>query len=313
MKKLVLEGKSVLRLIDTKPPVPRKGEEIVTVELAGIGGSEYLAFKNPGIRNLPNAMGHGIVGTTDSGRRVAINPLLSCGQCENCNSELPQLCEKWKMIGVHCDGGFSQQLTIASNALITLPDSLSWQKASFIEPFANSINAVELSAANEDSSVAVVGAGSLGLGVIAACSGLGCRKIVVFEPSKSRSLAAKYLGATKVEKTSAMSYDLVFDTVGTEVSRQVAVNITRSRGTCILMGFAEAGIELDCRSFIRSQKQMIGAFAYSTNQFRRAVTLAEKIREDWVTNLQFVDVQGQLEDFLAGDFSTIKAVLRPNL
>jgi NADPH:quinone reductase-like Zn-dependent oxidoreductase len=57
-------------------PTPLDNQTIVTVVAAGIGGSEYLGFHNPGIRPLPNVMGHGIVGVIASGERVAVSRFL---------------------------------------------------------------------------------------------------------------------------------------------------------------------------------------------------------------------------------------------
>ena len=84
-------------------------EVVIDVAVAGIGGSEYLGYNNPGIRTLPNIMGHGFAGTTAEGRRVAVNPLRSCGTCAYCRQGLGQLCDDWHLIGVQSDGGFAQQ------------------------------------------------------------------------------------------------------------------------------------------------------------------------------------------------------------
>jgi len=313
VKKLVLEKKETLTLVELALPEPDADHEIVEVELAGIGGSEYLGFRNPGIRVLPNAMAHGIVGTTLDGRRVAVNPLQSCGQCACCSQDLPQLCDNWSMIGVHSDGGFAQQLAVPSSSLVELPASLCWEKAAFIEPFANSVNALDVSDASGDSTVAIIGAGGLGLGLVAACVDVGCREIVISDPSTIRVKAARYLGATSLLKSSSDdTFDLVFDTVGTVSSRACAVAATKRMGTCILLGFGEPQIELDGGALIRAQKRIIGAFAYSMSQFKRAIELAKRCNPEWVESLAFSEVQAQLQKFVADDFSIVKAALRPN-
>jgi len=312
MQKLVLEKKGSLALVDEAVPEPGSNEEIVCVELAGIGGSEYLGFANPGIRQLPNAMAHGIVGTTVEGRRVAVYPISGCGQCSWCSTSLPQLCDHWNMIGVHSDGGFSQQIAVPGASLIELPESLCWERAAFIEPFANSINAVDVANVSDDSSVAIIGAGGLGLGLVAACTEIGCKEIFISDPSTSRTRAAEYLGAESIQSTSTDEFDFVFDTVGTSSSRAKSLEVTKKMGTCVLLGFAEPQMELQSGSLIRTQKHIIGAFAFSMDQFKRAVVLAERSKANWVKNLTFSEVQIQLEKFLSGDFTTVKAVLRPH-
>lgn len=312
MRKLVLEKPGVLSVVETDPPRVDVGETRVIVEVAGLGGSEYLGLRNPGIRKLPNAMAHGITGLSEADHRVAVYPLTSCGNCAWCRKGQLQLCEQWQMIGVHRDGGFCQQLSIKDQCLVPIPDSLSWEQSSFIEPFANSVNAVELSNATSDSTIAVLGVGGLGLGVVAACTGLGCSLVSVIDPSGPRIQAAVSLGAVQDDALNASTFDIVFDTVGTVESTKQALTLTNNTGTCVLLGFGEPQLDIDRGSFIRSQKRMIGSFAYSKEQFIRAVTLAEKSRSDWVTNLTFDEVLGQLQNFVAGNFETIKAVLRPN-
>ena len=312
MKKLVLEGVNTLVVRDGATPVPTESEETVQVEIAGLGGSEYLALANPGIRCLPNAMAHGIVGRASSGRRVAVYPLMGCEQCDYCLSGMVQLCNEWSMIGVHSDGGFSQQLALPKNSLIDIPSSLSWEQSAFIEPFANSVNAVEIAGVTQDTSVGVIGLGGLGLGAVAACSKLGCDIIHSVDPSRSRTRAAQELGSQCLEYLEEGAFDVVFDTVGTKESRATALRATRKLGCCVLLGFSSPKYEFEASAFIRSQKRMIGSFAFSKDQFVSAILLAGMTKSKWVKSLSFDEVMGQLQDFSRGEFEVIKAVLRPN-
>jgi (R,R)-butanediol dehydrogenase/meso-butanediol dehydrogenase/diacetyl reductase len=78
-----------------------------------------------------------------------------------------QLCDEWTLIGVHSDGGFAQKVAVPRESLIELSPELSWEQSAFIEPFANSINAWEISEAQSHNTIAIVGVGSLGLGLVA--------------------------------------------------------------------------------------------------------------------------------------------------
>jgi (R,R)-butanediol dehydrogenase/meso-butanediol dehydrogenase/diacetyl reductase len=167
LKALVLKGKRKLFLEDISTPVVKDGEVLVDVVVAGIGGSEYLGFNHPGIRPLPHIMGHSITGVTINGMRVAIYPLQGCGKCVQCKTKMVQLCDEWTLIGVHSDGGFAQKVAVPRESLIELSPELSWEQSAFIEPFANSINAWEISEAQSHNTIAIVGVGSLGLGLVA--------------------------------------------------------------------------------------------------------------------------------------------------
>ena len=312
MKALVLEDRRALNLREIDAPVVGPGETLVRVEIAGIGGSEYLGFANPGIRPLPNIMGHSIAGMDPDGRRVAVNPLRGCGVCAACSADLVQLCGTWSLIGVQSDGGFAQAVAVPPDSLIALPDDLQWEQVAFLEPFANSVNAWEISGAGSSDRIAVVGAGGLGLGLTACASEAGCETLAVFDLSPTRLQAARDLGASYVGRSLVGRYDVVFDTVGSADTRQAALEATRSGGHCIFLGFASALTEIDISAVIRQQKRLSGAFVYSARQFSRALDLARLCRPDWVRNLTFDGVAPLLEGYLSGDFSVVRAALRPN-
>ena len=312
MKALVLEGSRALRLREIEAPEARPGEALVRVEAAGIGGSEYLGFANPGIRPLPNIMGHSIAGITPDGRRVTVNPLRGCGACAACSADLAQLCDSWSLIGVQSDGGFAQVVSVPFESLVELPEDLSWEQVAFVEPFANSVNAWEISGAGPSDRIAVIGAGGLGLGLTACAAEAGCETIAVCDLSPTRLQAAHDLSASDVGHALAGRYDVVFDTVGSADTRQMALEATCSGGHCVFLGFASALTEIDISSVIRQQKRLSGAFVYSARQFSRALGLARLCRRDWVRNLSFEGAAPLLEGYLAGDFSVVRAALRPN-
>ena len=285
---------------------------MITVEITGIGGSEYLGLANPGSRPLPSAMGHGICGTMEDGSRVAIFPLFSCESCVYCANDKRQLCDDWKLIGVQSNGGFQQKLSVPKSSVVHLPATLSWEQAVFIEPFANSINAWNLSSPNLTDKIAVIGAGSLGLGLVACARQEGKMSVSVAEPSTTRREAARELGASFCEEKLSGEFDIVFDTVGSEVARNAAIELTKKSGKCVFLGFAAPSQPVNFAELIRHQKQLIGSFAYSKEQFELAVNLVHHCNGKWVKNVGFSDVQLGLEKFLEGDFSVIKLALRPN-
>ena len=304
LKALLLEGERRLSLADIDTPGTAADEVLIDVEVAGIGGSEYLAYNNPGMRSLPNVMGHGIAGTDPGGRRVAVFPLQSCGNCDDCLRGECQLCDDWALIGVQSDGGFAQKVVVPAKALVELPDHLGWEQAAFVEPFANAVNAWERSGADRDTRVAIVGAGGLGMGLVACAAESGCVAVAVSDLSSNRLRAAADLGASAAETHLAGPYDIVFDTVGSAAARQTAVALTRKGGTCVLLGFASPVLEVDAGELIRSQKRIVGSFVYSKQQFVRAIGLAARCSADWVTNLSFSEVEPLLAGYLDGDFST---------
>jgi len=310
LKALILEDKRILRILELDTPILKDGEVLVDVEVAGIGGSEYLGFNDPGIRSLPNIMGHGITGLTSDGRRVAVNPLQGCSKCAQCTEGLIQLCDSWSLIGVHSNGGFAQQVSVPEDSLYELLDLTTWEQSAFIEPFANSINAWELSKAEVNHTVAIIGAGGLGMGLVACVAGIGCKVIEVSDISESRRLAAKTLGATKAVESLEGEFDVVFDTVGSIEARKMAIQLTKKNGKCIFLGFAAQVHEVNFSELIRQQKHFIGSFVYSKQQFKKAIELAQCTQNEWVKNLSFYEVEPQLRKYLEGAIGAIPKLIQ---
>ncbi len=313
MRALVLEGAGRLVPKEVDAPLPAKDEEIIEVEITGIGGSETLALDNPGLRPLPSIMGHGVCGTTGDGRRVAVFPLSGCRRCAYCQDDQAQLCNDWRMIGVHSDGGFAEQLAVPSNSLVELPPDLSWEQASFVEPFANALNAWERAAPDSGQSVAVVGLGAIGFGLLATAQARGVVDVSACDLSAARRSAAEALGANQLTDQLEGRYDVVFDTVGTESTRDLSIRLTKKNGICVFLGFATRTQPVDFVSLIREQKTLVGSFAFSREQFARAMPLAACCWDDWVRNLAMNDVEAELRRFASGDYSSVRSVLRPTL
>ncbi|PCM46098.1 zinc-dependent alcohol dehydrogenase [Marinobacter sp. ANT_B65] len=311
MRALLLKGPHKFGLENVAPPQPSQGEVIIDVEVTGLGGSEVAALQNPGLRPLPNIMGHGLCGVTTAGQRIAVFPLSGCGDCLYCNQGQSQLCNDWNLIGVQRPGGFAEQVSVPESALVHLPASLSWEQASFIEPFANAVNAWERSQPKPTDSVLIVGAGLLGLGLTAMARDQGCGSVFVSDLSPNRLEAALSLGACEVARTFGREFDIVFDTVGTEVARTECINRTKKNGKSVFLGFASQSLSVDFTRMIREQKTFIGSFVFSREQFAKAMELVQGCSSKWVRNVSFSEVEAELMAYENGDFEPIKSVLRP--
>ena len=313
MKALLLKGPGRLDQENFTLPKPGPNEAVIEVEITGLGGSETAALQNPGFRSLPSIMGHGICGVNKEGQRVAIFPLSGCQSCSYCSDSQPQLCNDWKLIGVQRYGGLAEQVIVPEDAVFELPPSLSWEQASFIEPFANAANAWERAQPKPTDSVLIVGAGSVGLGLTAMAWDQGNRTVFVTDLSTSRQAAASELGACRAALSFEGEFDVVFDTVGSEATRSSCINQTRKNGTCVFLGFASQFLDIDVSRIIREQKTLIGSFVFSRDQFKKAMQLARHCRSEWVHNVSWDEVADELVAYARGDFAPVKSAFRPSI
>src|SRR5215213_4965242 len=101
MRALVFTKPGTVELLDAPDPEPAAGEVLVKVRAVGICGSELHGIRSAGFRRPPLIMGHEFAGSTADGRRVTVNPLLSCGVCDLCLMGRDHLCRERAILGIH--------------------------------------------------------------------------------------------------------------------------------------------------------------------------------------------------------------------
>jgi len=308
MRALVFTGPGVVELRDEPAPSPAADEELVTVRASGICGSELHGFRAAGFRVPPLIMGHEFVGTTAEGRRVAVNPLSACGSCDLCLRGRPQLCRNRSLLGIHRPGGFAEQVAVPRSALHTLPGALPFTAAALIEPLANAVHAWSLLPEAAERAV-VLGAGPIGLlcAMVARSRGVEAE---VTDPSASRRAAAERLSLRAVALPSG-EYDAAIDAVGLPATRQATVDHTRPGGTAVWIGLAQDNASLTGNSVVRGERMIRGSFAYTPDEFARAVALASELDLDWTTEVPFARSAEVFYSLADGNTEILKAVIVP--
>ncbi|MGH3510308.1 MAG: alcohol dehydrogenase catalytic domain-containing protein [Nocardioidaceae bacterium] len=308
MRALVFVSPGRVEMRDEPDPVAVDGEEVVTVHASGICGSELHGFRHTGMRVPPLIMGHEFVGTTTSGRRVAVNPLLTCGECDLCIAGRPQVCRRRGLIGVNRAGGFAETVAVPKTSLLPLPDVLPWSAAALVEPLANAVHAWSLLPA-EPERLAVVGAGPIGLlcGLLAQARGAD---VTLSEPSYHRRKVAGDLGLNVTEELTE-EYDAVVDAVGLPVTRRASIDWTRPGGTTVWIGLAQDDVELSGNGLVRDEKTIRGSFAYTPAEFAEALALAPGLDLSWTTDVPLTDAATIFYGLAEGRTDVVKAVLVP--
>ncbi|WP_308467244.1 alcohol dehydrogenase catalytic domain-containing protein [Rathayibacter soli] len=309
MKALVFTEAGVVKLLERQEPVVGADETLVAVRSSAICGSELHGFQSVGFRTPPLIMGHEFAGTTPDGRRVVINPLLSCGHCERCLSGQPELCSARALVGVNRDGGFAERVTVPTSSLRDLPDTVRWSEAALIEPVANAVHAVAHVGADARR-VGVIGAGTIGL-VCALVARAGGAEVEIADVAEHRRSVAAGLGFGATAELEGR-FDGVIDAVGLPLSRQAAVDRCRSGGTAVWIGLAADAVELSGNALVRSEKKIVGSFAYSREEFDHAIELAASLDLSWGTAVPLSSSEDVFYALASGDTSMVKAVIVPD-
>jgi (R,R)-butanediol dehydrogenase / meso-butanediol dehydrogenase / diacetyl reductase len=270
---------------------PRQADDevIVVPEAAGICGSEIEGYLGRmANRTPPLVMGHEFAGRVLagkgaggewSGRRVAVNPLLSCRACARCLAGERNLCAQRRLIGVHVAGGFAERVAVPAANLVALPDGLDARTGALVEPLANAVHAVGLARRLVATEVAVVlGAGTIGLFALHAARAAGIADVRVVEPYEARRATALASGARAAHANAAdlareRRADLVIDAVGATATRRAALDVVRPGGAVVLLGLHEDESALPFHRVVRDQVALQGSFAYTDADFGAALDL----------------------------------------
>jgi len=311
VKALVFTGPGVVEVLDVADVTAGQGEVIVHVDRAGICGSELHGIATPGFRVPPLVMGHEFVGRTSEGRRVAVNPLTSCGACDRCIAGRTQLCRRRSLLGVHRAGGFAEHVVVPVSSLHDLPDGLDLDRAALIEPVANAVHAWALAGSPRGQRVGIIGCGPIGLACLEVALFEGASSIDCADLSVERRAVATAIGAPVVGEHLEGEFDVVFDAVGVGATRHASIERLVPGGTAVWLGLASADAGFDAAHAVRFEKSVKGSFAYTDAEFARAVALAPDLDLSWSTTFRLDEGATIFNELMNGATTPIKALLRP--
>jgi alcohol dehydrogenase len=310
MHALVFTMPGVMEVQHVSRPRAADGEVLVSVRAAGICGSELHGFRAAGFRAPPLIMGHELAGETADGRRVVVNPLISCGTCDLCGRGRPQLCRTRQLVGVHRDGGFAEQVAVPETAVHELPAGMSWESAVLAEPLANAVHAWGQVRPEPDARVAVIGAGAIGLVCLLIALDRGLGDVTVVDRSPGRLALATRLGATRCAPDLEGEYDIVIDAVGAAATRRLAVERLRPGGASVWLGLAGEDPGFDGNGLVRAEKRVVGSFAYRPEDFAHALQRAPQLELAWASPIAFEDAHRTFMELADGAADPVKAVIR---
>ena len=232
MKALLCEEPGRLALVSRPMPVRGTGEVLVRIRHVGICGTDFhiLAGKHPFLE-YPRVMGHELSGTVEEtddlapGTPVYIVPYLSCGSCQACRRGLTNACRNIRVLGVHCDGGMAEYVSVPAANVVPAGD-VPLSDAAMIEPLAIGAHGVRRGAIGPEDRVLVTGAGPIGMSAIIFAKARGAHVTSMDMREDRLAFAQDRLGADAtiragegalaegLAQTGGDGYDVVIDATG---------------------------------------------------------------------------------------------------
>ena len=260
-KRVLVSGPKQLTIVESEIPLPLEGEVRVRVCNAGICGSDVHIYhgSHPYVK-YPRVIGHEFSGIIDAvgmgvqekmvGRRVSINPVISCGHCPQCKIGRPNVCANLRVVGVHRDGGFAEYCCVPAENAYPVPAGISDAAAALVEPFSIAANILSRTGAYDYDIALVYGAGPIGLTIVQTLKWVyKIRTLIAVDQLDSRLELAKECGADVVLNTAKinlkeylaslqMQPSLIIDAACHPSIFGEAVEVAAPAGRIGLMGFS---------------------------------------------------------------------------
>lgn len=217
-------------VVENRVDPPGAGETI-EVRSASICSSDLLYIGY----GLQRVLGHEVAGVRADGTPVVVEAMFGCGTCPACRQGRYNLCPTHtdRALGVTIDGGMAEQYRAPSDRLIPLPAGLDPKDASIVEPAAVAWHAVRLGGASSAASVAVVGAGGLGLLAAVSARHQGVEQVAIEARHPHQRAAAERVG---VQVGTTGAFDIVIEAAGTEESLARCADLVAPGGVVVVLG-----------------------------------------------------------------------------
>jgi len=301
MKAAVWKALNDLRVEDVPEPNLRKSDQIkVKIAFCGICGSDLhtVAGRTLFAPKPPAIIGHEATGTIievgsdvsryKPGQRVTINPQGYCGSCYYCRKGAEHFCEK----PFFATRSFAEYAIFPERSAYLLPDDITFEEGAFTEPVASCLHGIDMANIYPGSTVAILGAGPIGLLLLQLAIRAGASKTLVSEPEATRRKVAKQLGADVVvdplnenletiskQLTDSRGFDTVIEASGSLQVAKQAVFLADNCGTILWYAVCPPGGEIGIPPYYLYSKELtIRSVILSPYTFPRAVSLLSKLQ-----------------------------------
>jgi 2-desacetyl-2-hydroxyethyl bacteriochlorophyllide A dehydrogenase len=318
MKGIVCEQMECFTLAELEAPSFVPGEAIVRIKRVGICGTDLHAYKgNQPFFSYPRILGHELAGIIEeigdnsdglkAGDQVSIIPYLHCGQCIACRHGKTNCCTAMKVLGVHVDGGMRELLSVPVSNLMKA-DGLTLDQAAVLEPLSIGAHAVRRSGLRSGETALVIGAGPIGLGVMAFAKHLGAEVIAMdinderLEWCRQWAKADDTVNALQqhpVEQLSSITGGdmpiVVFDATGNAKSMMQAFQYTAHGGRLVFVGLVKGELAFNDPEFHKREMTLMGSRNATKEDFHHVM---EVVKSGGVDVRSYITHRAPLENMI---------------
>ncbi|MBY0014061.1 zinc-binding alcohol dehydrogenase family protein [Paenibacillus typhae] len=323
---------------DLTEPILEKGTAIVRIRRIGICGTDLHAYQgNQPFFSYPRVLGHELAGVIEAvgeneaglhaGDQVSIVPYMHCGECSACLGGKTNCCKNMKVFGVHIDGGMRERVSVPLGHLLKT-EGLTLDQAAMLEPLAIGAHAIRRSGLKAGDTVLVIGAGPIGLGVMALARYAGAKVIAMDVNEERLEFCREWAQAEYTvnalqppqEQLTAITGEsdaaFVIDATGNAKSMTNAFNLVAHGGSLVYVGLVKSDITFNDPNFHSHEMSLMGSRNATMEDFdfvRRAIAAGYVDIDRYITHRSnFKDMINQFDSWLKPESKVIKALVEMN-
>lgn len=335
MRGIICEAVDELRAIELEEPTLVPGEAIIRIRRIGICGTDMHAYKgNQPFFTYPRVLGHELAGVIEqvgtneagfvAGDQVSVIPYMHCGQCIACRYGKTNCCTDMKVLGVHIDGGMRELVSLPVSHLIKT-NGLTLDQSAVLEPFSIGAHAVRRSELREGETVLVIGAGPIGLGVMAFAKHKGANVIAMDINDERLAFCKEWAKVDHTvnaldeakEKLAALTDGefptVVFDATGNARSMMNAFELVGHGGKLVYVGLVKADITFNDPEFHKREMTLLGSRNATMEDFDNVIGAVRSGSIDvdsFITHrAPFSEMIKQFDTWLKPESKVIKAMV----
>jgi len=284
-------------------PVPALSDTdvLVRVRAAGICHSDvhYRSGKSP-VYPLPMTLGHEVAGVVEAigasvtslqpGDRVCLHYMVTCGNCYYCSTGNEQFCTSGKMIGHYTDGGYAEFIAIPARNAVKLPMEIPFvQAATLMCASATSFHALRKSRLKAGETVAIFGAGGLGMSALQLARAFGALDVFAVDINPRKLALAEAHGAIPVDAsqvdpvaeirklTAGKGVDVSIELIGLPLTMRQAFQSLAVFGRSVVVGISDRPLEIDTyHELLGPETELIGSNDHLLQELPLVVELARR-------------------------------------
>jgi len=333
MKYIVCEKPGEFILKEKDAPVRKEGEALLKINKVGICGTDLHAYGgNQAFFTYPRILGHELasevleIDTNErgikAGDKVVVMPYVSCGKCIACRNGKTNCCTNIKVLGVHTDGGMQEQITVPANILLPA-NNLSDNEMAIVEPLAIGAHAIRRAGIQKGETIAVVGCGPIGIGIMKLAQIAGA-KVIAIDMNEQRLQYAKEkigvdyavkAGENAVEEVSKITNgDLctaVFDASGNKFALEDCPNYMSHGGRFVLVGLSKGELTYKHPAIHAKEMTLMCSRNATTEDFEHVISVIDQFpTESFITHkVPYSEMISNFDSWLDPATGVIKATV----